>query len=139
MRNDHPSLYLGYMIAAACMIGQGLNFLFRTPAFMPLGTDKWIVGVTFLGFGLLHLALLLFRSDKPEHRPALRMQMTGIVFIILGWAAFLTIDAIRLSQTSFQLPYAYIIIAGFASVFLAMPFTNPAEATIVKTTTEGEE
>lgn len=122
MRDTHPNLYKTYMAFAVLSIALGLNFLFLTPAFMPLDIPEWLIGLTLLGCGLSKLTLLILNS----HMTLLRSSMALSVAIYSFWAAALTFDFFRLSQTSLQLPICYMGLAALGLVLLAEPFTNPA-------------
>lgn len=122
MRNAHPTLYRTYLIYAVLSIALGLNFLFLTPAFMPLDIPKWPIGLALLGCGLTKLELLLLGRNSTWLRPSMALSVAIYSF----WGGALTFDFVRLSQTSMQLPLCYLGLAALGLVLLDEPFTNPA-------------
>lgn len=122
MRNTHPNLYKTYITYAVLSVALGLNFLFLTPTFMPLDVPKWPIGFTLLACGVTKLMLLV-----PDLNSIwLRRSMALSVMIYSFWAAALTYDFFRLSQTSLQLPLTYMGLATVGLLLLLEPFTNPA-------------
>lgn len=122
MRNTHPNLYKTYLAYAVLSVALGLNFLYLTPTFMPLDFPKDIVGSTFLGCGLIKLALLMLNLKNA----LLRLSMALSVVIYSFWAGAATFDFFRLSQTSLQLPLTYMGLAALGVLLLMEPFINPA-------------
>lgn len=123
MRNTHPFLYLAYAVYAVVLsIPLGLNMIFLTPAFMPLGIDKWWVGLAFLAEGLIKLVFLI--RNRPDDW--LRSSMGITIFVYLFWAAATTYDFFDRSLTSLQLPIFCAGVAASAVVLLAQGFTSPA-------------
>lgn len=122
MRNTHPNLYKTYMTFAVASISSGLNFIFLTPAFMPLSTDKWLIGLIFLGPGIVKLMLLLFGVNHLW----LRTAMAVTVGIYTFWSMLLTYDFFDRSLTSLQLPIFVITLAILGFWWLVEPMVNPA-------------
>lgn len=122
MRNSHPNLYKTYITYATLSIALGLNFLFLTPTFMPLDISKWIIGLILLGCGVLKLSMLLLNYPTKW----LRLSMALSVAIYTFWAGALTFDFVRFTQTSMQLPLAYIGLAVLGFILLTEPVSNPA-------------
>lgn len=151
MRKTHPTLFILYVIYTVALLALGFNFIFLTPAFMPLSIDntKWAIGLVFLGCGFLDLVLLLVNSYlTPRYedtmRPLLRFSMALSAITYGFWAVATTFDFFDRSQTSMQLPIYCALAAAFGFVLLTVPFTNPAESGIisldvVKPTTEKHE
>lgn len=122
MKDTHPNLWRAYLVFALLSITLGLNFLFLTPAFMPLDIPELLIGLTLLGCGISKLTLLILNS----YMALLRSSMALSVTIYSFWAGALTFDFIRLSQTSLQLPLTYIGLASLGLILLTEPFANPA-------------
>lgn len=125
MRDTHPTLYKTHMTFAVGSILSGLNFLFLTPAFMPLSIDKWPVGLIFLGCGIVQLTLLLLSRTRPF---LLKASMALTVFIMMFWAGALTYDFFDRSLTSMQLPIFVLELAVIALWQFIEPLLNPATA-----------
>lgn len=123
MRNTHPTLYKTYLAYGLLTVALGLNFVFLTPAFMPLSASKWVVGNAFLACGFINLLILLKTTTW------LRLSMMLSVALYAFWAGALTVDFFRLSQTSMQLPLTYFGLAALGIFLLTEPFVNPATQT----------
>lgn len=125
MRLSHPILWKQYLVYALVSLALGVNFIIATPAFMPLSTPKFPVGLPFVGCGLLLLVFLV--PLKSDHN-WLRRFMALTLGIFLFWAGALTVDFVRLSQTSMQLPICYIGLLAWGYFLLEEPPINPATA-----------
>lgn len=123
MKDTHPKLFRDYVIFAVGSILLGLNMFLLTPAFMPLSLDKWVVGLVFLGCGVIKTLILIF--GRSNHK-WLRLSMSLSVLIYSSWAVFTTYDFFASSLTSLQLPIFCLIVALLGLSSLPEPFTNPA-------------
>lgn len=130
MRDTHPTLWHFYLLYALLSMGLGLNFIFLTPAFMPLGIDKLVAGLAFCMCGLVKVGLLA--GNAPNNLA--RLSMTVSVFLYGFWAAASTHDFFALDQTSLQQPILYVGLAAVAVRLLlsttaatALPITSPTE------------
>jgi hypothetical protein len=124
LRNTHPNLWKTYLAYAVLSIALGANFWWLTPTFMPLEIPKEPVGLAFAGCGAVKLALLL--ANAPNRW--LRRSMALSVFLYSSWAGASTYQFFDLSQTSMQLPIAYMGLAALGVGLLIEPFVNPATA-----------
>lgn len=123
MYDTYHSLYKVYIFLTFGSIALGLNFIFLTPAFMPLHLEKWLVGMAFLGCGITELLLLLWFGSNPKWAS---ISMAIGVIIYLFWAVATTYDFFDRSLTSLQLPIYCAIVAGVGFFLLLVPFINPA-------------
>lgn len=121
----HLNLYKQWTFAIGSL-AFGFNFLFLTPAFMPFSLPKEFVGPIFLACGFIKLAMLLLNAPNNQ----LRLSMATTVYIYSFWAAVLTFEFFRLSQTSLQLPIAFIVLAILGlQVLDDMPVATPPTLT----------
>jgi len=121
LRRSHPNLFKLYLVYALTCIALGVNFLFSTPAFDPIGISKQIPGVVFLALGLAQLVYLtVFRSAV-----GLRAVMALIIAAMFFWCGVLVADFFRLHQTSLQLPIVYLALGALGYPLMAEPPTNP--------------
>jgi len=120
VRKTDPSQWRRYLGFAVLSLSLGLNFIFLTPAFLPLGIPSYLVGLAFGGSGVAQLTILTFTASGK----AIRLSMAVTLCTYIFWAAALTFDYVRFSQTSMQLPMMYIALAGLGFLLLEEPFAS---------------
>jgi hypothetical protein len=99
----------------------GLNFLFLTPAFNPLGVPKMPTGVVFVAIAVAKLITL--NMQGPLWR--LRAATATSVALMFSYGVLQVAAFFQLGQTSLQSPILYFGLALVEFWLLSEPFTNP--------------
>lgn len=121
LRHTHPNLYRALTTHACCTMALGLNFLFLTPAFNPLGVPKMPTGFVFCGVSIAKLVTLNMHGDLRR----LRLATACSVALMFTWGVLQTLAYFQLKMTSLQSPILYFGLALVEYWLLTEPFTNP--------------
>lgn len=126
LRRTHPNLYSSLMVYGLLNIALALNFIFLTPAFDPLGINKYIFGVIFIVMGAVKI-LALNIAAPPRF---LRFTVAANVSLFLFFGGILVAGFFSEGQTSLQLPLTYFGLAFIEYPLLKEPLVNPVTETV---------
>lgn len=114
------------MVYGVLNVALALNFLILTPAFDPLGIDKYVFGAVFLAMGVVKIIALNI-SAPPRF---LRFVVAANVSLFFFFGGILVAGFFQEGQTSLQLPLTYFGLAFIEYPLLKEPLVNPVTETV---------